>query len=269
MQRRRKTELESPLGPYAWRGSAFEWTPLPESTSSAAARPTARGTSSRSNLRGTTAASATTRCSGFASPFQPGRSRPRPSPYSTASVQPPTTTTATETCPRCAAAMEWRHGTTSARSGSSSGAAVKETPATAEIRPRLEQLEESSLDPRSSELLVMLCWLVREDRRNSRVRLDASRRRAMFVLAARRRSTPRARPRIGGGGTTAAELETPERHVRSARRSTPSPPPICPPSRARLKLFAPSQSSRGAPSHSRFSRMRSPTSSSVPCGAVA
>ena len=54
-------------------------------------------------------------------------------------------------------------GPISARNVALSGAVVKETPATAETRARLEQLEESGFDPRSSELLVMLCWLVQTD----------------------------------------------------------------------------------------------------------
>jgi hypothetical protein len=52
------------------------------------------------------------------------------------------------------------------------------------MRERLEQLEESGLDPRSSELLVVLCWLVREQVALPEADLNAARRRAMFVLAA-------------------------------------------------------------------------------------
>jgi hypothetical protein len=52
------------------------------------------------------------------------------------------------------------------------------------VRERLEQLEESGLDPRSSELLVLLCWLVQEDVAIPEAELNAARRRAMFVLAA-------------------------------------------------------------------------------------
>ncbi len=57
-----------------------------------------------------------------------------------------------------------------------------ETPAN--YRARLEQLESSDLDPRSSELLVMLCWLVQADVAIPEEELNAARRRAMFVLAA-------------------------------------------------------------------------------------
>jgi hypothetical protein len=55
---------------------------------------------------------------------------------------------------------------------------------TAGTRARLEELERSGLDPRSSELLVVLCWLVREDIAIDPPELNAARRRAMFVLAA-------------------------------------------------------------------------------------
>jgi hypothetical protein len=52
------------------------------------------------------------------------------------------------------------------------------------MRQRLEELERSGLDPRSSELLVVLCWLVREHVAIDEAELNAARRRAMFVLAA-------------------------------------------------------------------------------------
>jgi hypothetical protein len=55
---------------------------------------------------------------------------------------------------------------------------------TAGIRARLEELERSGLDPRSSELLVVLCWLARDDVAIDEDELNAARRRAMFVLAA-------------------------------------------------------------------------------------
>jgi hypothetical protein len=55
---------------------------------------------------------------------------------------------------------------------------------TAETRARLEELEASGLDPRSSELVVVLCWLVRDDLGIDESELNAARRRAMFVLAA-------------------------------------------------------------------------------------
>jgi hypothetical protein len=55
---------------------------------------------------------------------------------------------------------------------------------TAGIRARLEELEGAELDPRSSELQVVLCWLVQDDIAIDEAELNAARRRAMFVLAA-------------------------------------------------------------------------------------
>jgi hypothetical protein len=55
---------------------------------------------------------------------------------------------------------------------------------TAATRARLEELERSELDPHSAELLVVLCWLVREDVAVDEAELNGARRRAMFVLAA-------------------------------------------------------------------------------------
>lgn len=55
---------------------------------------------------------------------------------------------------------------------------------TAGIRARLEELEESGLGPRSSELQVVLCWLVQDEIPIDDGELNAARRRAMFVLAA-------------------------------------------------------------------------------------
>ena len=55
---------------------------------------------------------------------------------------------------------------------------------TAGIRARLEELERSGLDPRSSELPVVVCWLVQDDVGIDEAVLNAARRRAMFVLAA-------------------------------------------------------------------------------------
>jgi len=104
-------------------------------------------------------------------------------------------------------------GRTSARPANSSGVAVKEKPATAETRARLEQLEESDLDPRSSELLVKLCWLVREDVGIPEAELNAARRRAMFVLAAG--GDPHRELDLGSVAAErlGAELETPERRA--------------------------------------------------------
>jgi len=55
---------------------------------------------------------------------------------------------------------------------------------TAETRARLEELDRSGLNPRSGELLVVLCWLVREEIAIDAAELNGARRRAMFVLAA-------------------------------------------------------------------------------------
>jgi hypothetical protein len=61
---------------------------------------------------------------------------------------------------------------------------VKARRVTAGIRARLEELEGSELDSRSSELQVVLCWLVQDDITIDDAELNAARRRAMFVLAA-------------------------------------------------------------------------------------
>ena len=55
---------------------------------------------------------------------------------------------------------------------------------TAGTRARLEELERSGLEPRSTELLVVLSWLVRDEIPIESPELNAARRRAMFVLAA-------------------------------------------------------------------------------------
>jgi hypothetical protein len=82
---------------------------------------------------------------------------------------------------------------------------------TAETRARLEQFEESGLDPRSGELGVMLCWLVQEDVGIPEAELNAARRRAMFVLASG--GDPHRELDLGSVAAErlAAELETPER----------------------------------------------------------
>ena len=87
---------------------------------------------------------------------------------------------------------------------------------TAEIRARLEELEGSELDPRSSELQVVLCWLVQGEIPIDEGELNAARRRAMFVLAAG--GDPH---RDVGLDSIAAErladeLETPERRAQLA-----------------------------------------------------
>jgi hypothetical protein len=84
---------------------------------------------------------------------------------------------------------------------------------TAEIRARLEQLDASDFDPRSSELLVMLCWLVQHDVAIPEDELNAARRRAMFVLAAG--GDPHRELDLGSVAAErlADELETPERRA--------------------------------------------------------
>jgi hypothetical protein len=51
-------------------------------------------------------------------------------------------------------------------------------------RSRLEALDAAGYDPRSGELLVALVWLVLAELPITEAELNASRRRAMFVLAA-------------------------------------------------------------------------------------
>jgi hypothetical protein len=87
---------------------------------------------------------------------------------------------------------------------------------TAATRASLEELERSGLDPRSSELLVVLCWLVREEVVIDEAELNGARRRAMFVLAAG--GDPH---RDVGLDSVAAErladeLDTPERRAQLA-----------------------------------------------------
>ena len=87
---------------------------------------------------------------------------------------------------------------------------------TAGTRARLEELERSGLEPRSTELLVVLCWLVRDEIPIASPELNAARRRAMFVLAAG--GDPH---RDVGFDSVAAErladeLDTPERRAQLA-----------------------------------------------------
>ena len=87
---------------------------------------------------------------------------------------------------------------------------------TAGTRARLEELEEAELDPRSSELQVVLCWLVQDHVAIDEDALNAARRRAMFVLAAG--GDPH---RDVGLDSIAAErladeLDTPQRRARLA-----------------------------------------------------
>jgi hypothetical protein len=81
------------------------------------------------------------------------------------------------------------------------------------VRERLEQLEDSGLDAQSSELPVMLCWLVQADIPIPDAELNAARRRAILVLAAG--GDPRRDLDVNSVATErlAAELETPERRA--------------------------------------------------------
>lgn len=82
------------------------------------------------------------------------------------------------------------------------------------MRRRLEELEQSRLDPRSSELLVVLCWLVRERVAVDEGELNAARRRAMFVLAAGGDPHRDLALDSVAAERLAAELDTPERRTR-------------------------------------------------------
>jgi hypothetical protein len=79
------------------------------------------------------------------------------------------------------------------------------------MRARLEELERSGPDPSSCELLVVLCWLVKDHVAIDEAELNGARRRAMFVLAAG------GDPQRGLGLDSIAaerladELETPDR----------------------------------------------------------
>jgi hypothetical protein len=87
---------------------------------------------------------------------------------------------------------------------------------TAGILARLEELEASGLDPRSTELLVVLCWLVRDDVPISEPELKAARRRAMFVLAAGGDPHRDVDLDSVAAERLAGELDTPERRAQLA-----------------------------------------------------
>jgi hypothetical protein len=79
------------------------------------------------------------------------------------------------------------------------------------VRARLEELERSGLDPGSGELLVVLCWLVRDEIAITEDELNAARRRAMFVLAAGGDPHRELEPDSIAAERLAAELDTPPR----------------------------------------------------------
>jgi hypothetical protein len=87
---------------------------------------------------------------------------------------------------------------------------------TAGTRARLEELEASGLESRSSELLVVLCWLVKDDVVIEGPDLNAARRRAMFVLAAG--GDPHRDVGLDSiaAERLAGELDTPERRAQLA-----------------------------------------------------
>ena len=87
---------------------------------------------------------------------------------------------------------------------------------TAAIRARLEELERSGLDPRSSELLVVLCWLVKDEVAVDEAELNTARRRAMFVLAAGGDPHREVGPDSVAAERLADELDTPERRAQLA-----------------------------------------------------
>jgi hypothetical protein len=84
------------------------------------------------------------------------------------------------------------------------------------VRERLEQLEQSGLDPQSGELLVVLCWLVRERVEIPEPELNAARRRAMFVLAAGGDPNRDLALDSIAAERLAAELDTPDRRAQLA-----------------------------------------------------
>ena len=186
------------------------------------------------------------------------RSSTRASRSSTTSSRSRTSTTATETCPRCSAEMEWRHGTFQCPKCRFKLDAVKARRVTAGIRARLEELEQSGLDPRSSELPVVLCWLVQDDIADRRRRVERSSPAGDVRPRRRRRPAPRPRARLDRGRTARRRA----RHAGAARRSSPRRSTSCPrttsrPSPPPWSRSAPIPSSPGARSRSRCS----PTSS--------
>jgi hypothetical protein len=84
------------------------------------------------------------------------------------------------------------------------------------MRQRLEELERSDLDPYSSELLVVLCWLVRDGVAIDEPELNAARRRAMFVLAAGGDPHRELGLDSVAAERLADELDTPERRAQLA-----------------------------------------------------
>jgi hypothetical protein len=84
---------------------------------------------------------------------------------------------------------------------------------TAGTRARLEELERAGLDARSGELLVVLCWLVKDDVPIDEAEVNGARRRAMFVLAAGGDPHRDVGPDSVAAERLAGELDTPARRA--------------------------------------------------------
>ena len=87
---------------------------------------------------------------------------------------------------------------------------------TAGTRARLEELERAQLDPPSGELLVVLCWLVKDEVVVDEAELNGARRRAMFVLAAGGDPHRDVGPDSVAAERLADELDSPERRAQLA-----------------------------------------------------
>ena len=86
---------------------------------------------------------------------------------------------------------------------------------TAGTRARLEELERSDL-ARSSDLVVVLCWLVQDQVAVDEAELNGARRRAMFVLAAGGDPHRDVGLDAVAAERLAGELDTPERRAQLA-----------------------------------------------------
>ena len=107
-------------------------------------------------------------------------------------------------------------GRFSAPSAATRPVAVKARRVTAGTRARLEELDGSGLDPRSGELLVVLCWLVQDRVPIDEAELNTARRRAMFVLAAGGDPHRDLELDSVAAERLADELDSPERRARLA-----------------------------------------------------
>jgi hypothetical protein len=91
-------------------------------------------------------------------------------------------------------------------------------------RSRLEALEAAGYEPRSGELLVALVWLVLSELPIADAELNASRRRAMFILAAGGDPHRDLDLNTVAAERLAGELDSPERRqaLHDALRSLPA-----------------------------------------------